>query len=29
MEMVNDKNNKEVAASEEVLELPPELDGKR
>lgn len=29
MEMVNDKNNKEVAASEEVLELPPELDGKK
>lgn len=29
MEMVNDKNNKEVVASEEVLELPPELDGKK
>mgnify|MGYP002729457289 FL=1 len=29
MEMVNDKNNKEVAALEEVLELPPELDGKK
>lgn len=29
MKMVNDKNNKEVAASEEVLELPPELDGKK
>lgn len=29
MEMVNDKNNKEVAVSEEVLELPPELDGKK
>ena len=27
--MVNDKNNKEVAALEEVLELPPELDGKK
>lgn len=29
MEMVNDKNNKEVVASEEVLELPPEFDGKK
>lgn len=27
--MVNDKNNKEVVTSEEVLELPPELDGKK
>lgn len=29
MEMVNDKNKKEVVASEEVLELPPELDVKK
>lgn len=29
MEMVNDKSNKEVVTSEEVLELPPELDGKK